>query len=113
MRAHQDTFRGKLHDVNVSLVLDTILKIDEVDEIFYVSFGLHLQVTTSSSDPGHQWRDPRITYNNLKRNPDLNMLTTDLQAAIWAPQVHSRKLPKIYPSFYSSSSSTPRPSKRL
>ena len=65
-----------LVNIDVSIVMDTILKIDEIDEVFYLSFIL---VT--------QWFDSRLIYNNLKRKIDLNVLTPSQQVSIWSPQM--------------------------
>ena len=33
------------------------------------------------------WIDPRLVYENLKRNTDLNVLSEDETKAIWTPQI--------------------------
>ena len=65
-----------LVNIDVSIIMDTILKIDEIDEVFYLSFKL---IT--------QWFDSRLVYNNLKRKIDLNVLTPSQQVSIWSPQI--------------------------
>ena len=87
---YKNHFREGLLPINISIVLDTVLKIDEVDEIFYVSFILLSKVSLTNPSlppPPPQWTDPRLTYNNLKTKSDLNVLTPEQQSSIWSPQV--------------------------
>ena len=62
--------------INISVDILKILEIDEVAEMFKVSFELH---TT--------WLDPRLTYVNLKENTDLNTLTEQEKLDVWSPNI--------------------------
>ena len=62
--------------IDVTFVMDTVLKVDEIDEIFYISYNMMVQ-----------WYDSRLSYNNLKREEDLNVLTPSQHQSIWTPQL--------------------------
>ena len=65
-----------LLNIAVTFIMDTILKVDEIDEVFYISYTMKIQ-----------WYDSRLQYNNLKRQEDLNVLTPAQHEAIWSPQL--------------------------
>ena len=65
-----------LLSIDVTFIMDTILKVDEIDEVFYISYTMKTQ-----------WYDSRLRYNNLKRQEDLNVLTPSQHQAIWSPQL--------------------------
>ena len=54
--------------------LKEILGINEIDQTFHVSYELK-----------SQWKDPRLTYHNLKKNSNLNVLSKEEQSSIWSP----------------------------
>ena len=54
--------------------LKEILGINEIEQTFHVSYEF-----TS------QWKDLRLTYHNLKKNSNLNVLSRDEQSSIWSP----------------------------
>ena len=62
--------------VRIAVTIHSILQIDEIGETFYVSFN---QDAT--------WIDPRLVYQNIKRNTDLNVLSAEETAAIWTPKI--------------------------
>ena len=63
-------------DVFVSVDLKRILKIDEIEGIFKVKFTLYTK-----------WIDSRLTFQNLKKNPNLNVLQIERQMNIWTPTI--------------------------
>ena len=63
-------------EVNISLVLINILNINEVENIIQVKFRIILQ-----------WRDDRITYQNLKLKTYLNALKPKDIETLWIPYV--------------------------
>lgn len=65
-----------LLDIDVKLDLKNIFKIDEVDRRLHVAFGLELY-----------WYDSRLTFNNLKQELNLNVLTSEQIQQIWIPQL--------------------------
>ena len=62
--------------VRIGITIHSILKIDELEETFYLSF-----------DQDVSWTDPRLEYHNIKRNADLNVLSLEETNAIWTPQI--------------------------
>ena len=66
--------RSEKAKIIVSVKIKAILSINEIDQSFHVSYKL-----TS------KWKDPRLTYHNLKKNSNLNVLTEDEQSLIWTP----------------------------
>ena len=50
--------------------------LDEIGKVFQVKFILYLT-----------WIDSRLTYQNLKKNPNLNVLLLDYQRKIWTPVI--------------------------
>ena len=58
----------------VSIELNEFLGIDEIAQSFHLSYEL-----TS------RWKDPRLTYHNLKKNENQNVLTKQEQSSIWTP----------------------------
>ena len=64
---------GKL-DIDISFTMDTILNVDDVNGEFYISFTLKTQ-----------WFDSRLTFNNLKKREDLNVLQPAQYLSIWTP----------------------------
>ena len=63
-------------DVFLSVDIKEILKLDEIGKTFRVKFKLYLT-----------WIDSRLIYQNLKKNPNLNVLQLDTQKRIWAPVI--------------------------
>ena len=63
-------------EVNVSLRLLKIVDIDEVDHTIDLQFEIILE-----------WKDHRITFNNLKERAYLNALTEEDTKSIWLPLV--------------------------
>ena len=63
-------------DIHISVNLIEILKIDEIEKIFEVKFKLFCT-----------WVDSRLTYENLKKNPNLNVLQLEDQKSIWTPSI--------------------------
>ena len=61
-------------DINVEVHLLKILEVGEVAALFRTQFELFLK-----------WKDPRITFWNLKHNLNLNTLVTKEKALIWTP----------------------------
>ncbi len=57
-------------------MVKSILDIEEVDGTIGIQFEL-----------GLRWFDSRLTFYNLKKNRDLNTLTSDERHQIWIPQV--------------------------
>ena len=62
--------------IEVSVQMEAILGINEIEQSFHVSYSLVLT-----------WRDPRLLYHNLKRNSNLNVLSLDEQLSIWTPTI--------------------------
>ena len=62
--------------INVSINIDKIIDIDEKDGYFKTKLTL---VQT--------WVDKQLTYQNLKRNPSYNVLSTDDMNNIWTPEM--------------------------
>ena len=67
--------KGKL-DIQVDVTIKNIVKIDEVDKLFHVSFGLDVS-----------WFDSRLQFNNLKPGKNLNVLTPAQVNQIWTPEI--------------------------
>ena len=63
-------------DIHLSVDIIKILRLDEIEEIFEVKFKLYAT-----------WTDSRLTYRNLKKNPNLNVLQLEDQASIWTPDI--------------------------
>ena len=63
-------------EVFISVDILEILKLDEIGKIFEIKFELFIT-----------WIDPRLTYKNLKRNPNLNVFQLDGQRSIWTPDI--------------------------
>ena len=62
--------------MNVSLSIQDILQISEVDSVLEVSFSLIMD-----------WFDPRLTFTNLNPDPSFNALTEDEKTMIWKPTI--------------------------
>ena len=62
--------------IDVSIMLLKIMSIDEKENTIDLQFEITLE-----------WKDHRITYNNLKRDFSLNALTDDEKDIIWLPIV--------------------------
>ena len=62
--------------INVKIVIHSILGIDEIKQSFYVSYMLVLT-----------WKDTRLTYYNLKKNPNLNVLSEEEKFSLWTPDI--------------------------
>ena len=60
--------------IGVSMTLFKIVDIDERESTIDLQFEIALS-----------WKDPRITFNNLKRNSTLNVLSEDNMQSIWLP----------------------------
>ncbi|XP_023340726.1 gamma-aminobutyric acid receptor subunit beta isoform X2 [Eurytemora carolleeae] len=63
-------------NVNISLAILSILSIDEVKNSFNIKFQLR-----------SEWKDPRLSYQNLKSKADLNVVSPLQQHYIWVPQM--------------------------
>ena len=63
-------------EIAVSVKIKAVLDIDEIGQSFHVSYLL-----TS------EWKDPGLTYHNLKKNSNLNVLSLEEQDLIWAPKL--------------------------
>ena len=68
-------YRNK-SDIFVSIDIKDILELDEIGKVFQVKFILYLT-----------WIDSRLTYQNLKKDPNLNVLLLEDQKKIWTPAV--------------------------
>ena len=62
--------------VELSVVLQTILNLDEIGGIMYIKYVL---LAT--------WRDPGLTFHNLKRDANRNLLSEMEWSRIWVPRV--------------------------
>ena len=60
--------------MNVSLFIQEIMQISEVDSVLEVSFAIVLG-----------WFDPRLTFTNLNPDPNFNTLTEVEKGIIWKP----------------------------
>ena len=70
--------------VKVDVDIWAVLAISEVDELFSVKFKLTMT-----------WRDPRLTFRNLKDDTSLNQVNLSEALNIWLPIlvfVNTRKL---------------------
>lgn len=63
-------------EVNVSVDVTDVLEISEVQSKFSTKYVLILQ-----------WKDPRLNFENLKENSNLNSLTSEEKTKIWVPTV--------------------------
>ena len=63
-------------EVNVSVDLLSILKVNEVESVFSCQLRLFLT-----------WMDQRLQYNNLKMESNLNSMSLEEKAAIWTPRL--------------------------
>merc|ERR1719228_2412383 len=66
----------KLLKVFISMDILLISKVDEIGQIFSVQFRMSAK-----------WKDTRLTFLNLKRNVNLNVLELDDQQKIWTPVI--------------------------
>ena len=71
--------------MKVSLYVRDILQISEVDSLLEVSFSLTME-----------WFDARLTFTNLKDNPDLNRLTSNEKEMIWKPTIEFTNTKKFH-----------------
>ena len=62
--------------VELSVVLQEILKLDEIGGIMYIKYVLLAK-----------WKDPGLTFHNLKRDPNQNLLSEVEWSRIWVPRV--------------------------
>jgi len=62
--------------IEISLDIEKILSIDEIEGIFSVAFQLHTV-----------WFDKRVTFMNLKESQNLNTLTELEKTQIWSPTI--------------------------
>ena len=62
--------------IRITVTIHSILQIDEIGGTFSVSF-----------DQDAEWIDPRLVYHNIKRNTDLNVLSSKERGAIWTPKI--------------------------
>ena len=69
--------RNKKMDVRLSIGVNSILSIDEIDQLIYISYNLIME-----------WYDPRLEYHNLKQNTDLNVLSLSEIEALWVPRLN-------------------------
>ena len=68
--------KNKKMDVRVSVHVNSILGINEIDQLIYISYELIME-----------WIDPRLEYNNIKENIDLNVMSLSETEAIWVPRL--------------------------
>ena len=66
----------KKAEIRVSVVIKKILEINEIDQKFHVGYELALR-----------WKDRRLKYHNLKRNPNLNFLSKAERLSVWTPSI--------------------------
>ena len=62
--------------VNISVILIKIVKMEEVDHKITFQFSIILE-----------WREPRAKYHNLKTKTSLNILTDSMMEQLWLPNV--------------------------
>ena len=62
--------------IKIAITIHAILKINEIEETFYLSFNQDVS-----------WIDPRLVYLNTKRNTALNVLSLAETNSIWTPQM--------------------------
>ena len=62
--------------VELSVVLQEILKLDEIGGIMYIKYVLFAK-----------WKDPGLTFHNLKRDANQNLLSEVEWSRIWVPRV--------------------------
>jgi len=62
--------------VNVSFSVLTVLKISEVDDLFYIKFRLI-----------SEWNDPRLSYKNVKEVSTKNVISDVQRGQIWVPEM--------------------------
>ena len=60
--------------IELSIEVHRILAINEIEETFRISYSLILT-----------WKDPRLSYHNLKKNSNLNVLSSTEQFSVWRP----------------------------
>ena len=67
---------NSLNQAGIELSIDVhrILAINEIQESFQISYSLILT-----------WKDPRLSYHNLKKNSNLNVLSSTEQSSVWRP----------------------------
>ena len=63
-------------EVELSVVLQAVLNLDEIGGIMYIKYVL---LAT--------WRDPGLTFHNLKRDGNRNLLSEMEWSRIWVPRV--------------------------
>ena len=63
-------------EVELSVVLQAVLNLDEIGGIMYIKYVL---LAT--------WRDPGLTFHNLKRDANRNLLSEMEWSRIWVPRV--------------------------
>ena len=61
-------------DVKIRMELYNILEISEVTSVFRTQYKLFME-----------WKDPRITFWNLKNDTTLNIMTSSEKESIWMP----------------------------
>ena len=64
-------------DVFVTIRVNSILSINEIDQLIYISYNL---IT--------EWYDPRLQYQDIKQNIDLNVLSLSEVESIWVPRLN-------------------------
>ena len=62
--------------VNISMNISSVLEIDEIKGFVFVKYVL---ITN--------WKDSRLTFHNLKRQEEMNIVTEDQKAEIWTPKL--------------------------
>ena len=76
--------------VNISVIIEDIVSIDEVNEAF-----------TTKLDIRREWFDRQLTFKNLKEESVLNTLTPEDQEMVWKPKIiyhnvaHGNKITKM------------------
>ena len=66
----------KKAEILVSLTMRKILEINEIEQKFRVGYLLSLR-----------WKDRRLKYHNLKKNPSLNFLSKSERLSVWTPSI--------------------------
>ena len=69
-------------ELNFSLEMKKILKINEVEGTFRTRFVIR-----------RQWLDPRLSYRNLKKESRVNLISPSEASTIWFPQMVFENIP--------------------
>ena len=63
-------------NVNVSITIGSIIKMDETANTFEVKFSLALK-----------WTDPGLTYVNLNSDGNRNKISKEIKSNLWTPKI--------------------------